>query len=230
MAQAPQMAGMAKPPEMSRGDRLARFLPGTNARRRYSVVYSRFVSLLKFLLPAVALTLIGLLLLWPQMNPLPTKVGFTKATVEDLENLRMLAPRMIGRDEKNQPYTVTADQATQAAASSDVTDLVKPKGDMQINTGAWVALTADTGTYNKQSQMLHLEGNVNVFHDAGYEIQTSSADVNLDKGDAQGDKPVFGQGPDSELQGEGFRLYNKGARIIVTGQSRVVIHARNKAE
>jgi lipopolysaccharide export system protein LptC len=231
MAQVPQMAGMAEPPEMSRGDRLARFLPGTNARRRYSVMYSRFVSLLKFLLPATALTLIGLLLMWPQMNPQPGRVGVKGGpAMEDLENLRMLAPRMIGRDEKDQPYTVTAEQATQAAGSSEVTDLVRPKGDIQINTGAWVALTADTGKYNKQSQMLHLEGNVNVFHDAGYEIQTSSADVNLDKGDAAGDQPVFGQGPDSELQGEGFRLYNKGARIVVTGQSRVVIHAHKKAE
>jgi lipopolysaccharide export system protein LptC len=230
MASAPQMAGMAKPPERPRGDRLARFLPGTNVRRHYSVVYSRFVSLLKFLLPAAALTLMALLLLWPQMNPLPTKIGFSKVTVEDLENLRMLAPRMIGRDEKDQPYTITAEQATQDAGSSDVTDLVRPKGDIQINTGAWVALTADTGKYNKQSQMLHLQGNVNVFHDAGYEIQTTSADVNLDKGDAQGDEPVVGQGPDSELQGQGFRLYNKGARIVVTGQSRVVIHANKKAE
>src|SRR5262245_47222395 len=101
MAPAPQMAGMAKPPAPSSGDRLARFLPGTGVRRRYSVVYSRFVSLLKFLLPAAALTLIALLLLWPQMNPVPTKVGFIKATVEDLENLRMRAPRMIGRDEKD---------------------------------------------------------------------------------------------------------------------------------
>jgi lipopolysaccharide export system protein LptC len=135
---------------------------------------------------------------------------------------------MIGRDSKEQPYTVTAEQATQAAGSSDVTDLVRPKGDIQLDSGAWVALTADTGKYNKQSQLLHLEGNVNVFHDSGYELQTLRADVDLDKGNAQGDDPVVGQGPDSELQGEGFRLYNKGAKIIVTGKSRLVIHSQQK--
>lgn len=226
---APDMAGMPDPRPAQRGDRLARFLPGTGARRRYSAFYSYFVSLLKFLLPAAALTLTGLLLLWPQINPLPVKLGFkTGVSVEDLENLRMLAPRMIGRDSQSQPYTVTAETATQAAGSSDVTDLVRPKGDIQLDSGAWVALTADTGKYNKQSQLLHLEGNVNVFHDAGYEIQTKTADVDLDKGNAQGDDPVVGQGPDSELQGEGFRLYNKGAKIVVTGKSRVVIHSRHK--
>ncbi len=225
----PHMAGMPDPRPAQRGDRLARFLPGTNARRRYSVIYSRFVSLLKFLLPAAALTLTGLLLLWPQINPPPIKIGFKGGvSVEDLENLRMLAPRMIGRDSKEQPYTVTAEQATQAAGSSDETDLVKPKGDMQLDSGAWVALTADTGKYNKQSQLLHLEGNVNLFHDSGYELQTLRADVDLDKGNAQGDDPVVGQGPDSELQGEGFRLYNKGAKIIVTGKSRLVIHSQQK--
>lgn len=225
----PHMAGMPDPRPAQRGDRLARFLPGTGARRRYSVIYSRFVSLLKFLLPAAALTLTGLLLLWPQINPVPIKIGFKGGvSVEDLENLRMLAPRMIGRDSKEQPYTVTAEQATQDAGSSDVTDLVRPKGDIQLDSGAWVALTADTGKYNKQSQLLHLEGNVNVFHDSGYELQTLRADVDLDKGNAQGDDPVVGQGPDSELQGEGFRLYNKGARIIVTGKSRLVIHSQQK--
>ena len=225
----PHMADMPDPRPAQRGDRLARFLPGTGARRRYSVIYSRFVSLLKFLLPAAALTLTGLLLLWPQISPGPIKVGVkVGVSVEDLENLRMLAPRMIGRDSQEQPYTVTAEQATQAAGSSDVTDLVKPKGDIQLDSGAWVALTADTGKYHKQSQMLHLEGNVNVFHDSGYEIQTKRADVDLDKGNAQGDDPVVGQGPDSELQGEGFRLYNKGAQIIVTGKSRLVIHSQQK--
>jgi lipopolysaccharide export system protein LptC len=229
----PHMADLPDPRAPQRGDRLARFLPGTGARRRYSAFYSHFVSLLKFLLPAAALTLAGLLLLWPQINPVPVKIGFkTGVSVEDLENLRMLAPRMIGRDSKEQPYTVTAEQATQAAGSSDVTDLIRPKGDIQLDSGAWVALTANTGKYNKQSQMLHLEGNVNVFHDSGYELQTTTADVDLDKGNAQGDDPVVGQGPDSELQGEGFRLYNKGAQIIVTGKSRLVIHnmSRKKAE
>lgn len=228
-ASVPHMADMPDPRPAQRGDRLARFLPGTSARRRYSVIYSRFVSLLKFLLPAAALTLTALLLLWPQINPVPTKVGFKGAVgVEDLENLRMLAPRMLGRDSKEQPYTVTAEQATQAAGSSDETDLVRPKGDIQLDSGAWVALTADTGKYNKQSQLLHLEGNVNVFHDSGYELQTLRADVDLDKGNAQGDDPVVGQGPDSELQGEGFRLYNKGAKIVVTGKSKLVIHSQQK--
>jgi lipopolysaccharide export system protein LptC len=46
---------------------------------------------------------------------------------------------------------------------------------------------------------------------------------------------VEGQGPNSELQGEGFRLLDRGVRIIVTGKSRLVLYpgakpAARKAE
>jgi hypothetical protein len=33
---------------------------------------------------------------------------------------------------------------------------------------------------------------------------------------------VHGQGPDTELHGEGFRLEAKGARILLLGESRIV--------
>lgn len=195
------------------------------ALRRFSFFHTHVVNLLKVVLPAAALALAALVLLWPQIVPDERRVRLRPVGVgiEDLENLRVLNPRFVGIDAQNQPYTLTAEQATQASGNSTLTDLAKPKADMTLTNGSWIALTADQGQYHKASQELDLWGNVNLFHDQGYEIATNRARVDFDKGAASGDEAVHGQGPNSELDGEGFRIYDKGARIFVTGKSRVVL-------
>ena len=71
---------------------------------------------------------------------------------------------------------------------------------------------------------------MNLFHDGGYEIATSRARIDLAKNSAEGNEPVVGQGPDTELSGEGFRVHNRGERVIVTGQSRLVIRSPEAAK
>lgn len=193
--------------------------------RRYSVFYSHLVTLLKLVLPSVAVGLVAIVLLWPQLNPIDQRFRLKPVGVsmDDLENLRMMNPRYVGSDSQDQPYTITADQALQVSGDSNVTDLVNPKGDITLNSGNWLSLTANAGTYRKQEQFLDLKGNVNLFHDDGYELLTERAHIDLARNYAEGNDPVTGQGPDTELSGQGFRVYDRGQRIIVTGQSRLVI-------
>jgi lipopolysaccharide export system protein LptC len=193
--------------------------------RRYSVFYSHLVTLLKLILPSVAVGLVAMILLWPQLNPIDGRFRIKPVAVsmDDLENLRMINPRYVGSDSQDQPYTITADQATQVSGDANVTDLAKPKGDITLNDGAWLSLTADSGTYRKKEQLLDLEGHVNLFHDGGYELLTHRAHIDLAKNSAEGNDPVTGQGPDTELSGEGFRVFNRGQQVLVTGQSRLLI-------
>jgi lipopolysaccharide export system protein LptC len=102
--------------------------------------------------------------------------------------------------------------------------LSSPKGDITLNNGSWIALAATEGDLHKQTRMLELRKNVNVFHDAGYEIKTARASADLGSGSVSGDDPVEGQGPDSQLRGQGFRIYDKGTRIAITGKARLVLY------
>ncbi len=206
--------------------RLSRFVSASVRRRRHNVFYSRFVSLMKIVLPATAVALASLVLFWPQLNPLDNRFRLkpVQVSIDDLENLRMVSPRFVGTDARNQPFAITADQATQEAGGSDSTALANPKGDLTLNNGSWIALTALEGQYHKQSRMLDLWDEVNVFHDAGYELKTRRAKADLGIGDVFGDDPVEGQGPDSQLRGQGFRIYDKGARIALNGRSRLVLY------
>ncbi|MEJ0072220.1 MAG: LPS export ABC transporter periplasmic protein LptC [Pseudomonadota bacterium] len=90
--------------------------------------------------------------------------------------------------------------------------------------GAWVAVTAETGVYHNDAKLLDLAGDVSVFHDGGTEFHTTTAHVDLGAGSAAGDDPVDGQGPSATIKSAGFRLYDRGARIIFTGKAHLMLY------
>lgn len=184
---------------------------------------SRTVTVLKVTLPLIALVLLGLVLAWPQLNPDPrefrlnqTNLGTDIAT----DASRMLKPRYVGTDDDNQPFSVIADTATHAG-SADRILLASPKADVTMKDGSWVAVNAKEGLYDRIAQTLGLRGDVQVFHDAGYEFRTESADIDMHANVASGDKPVEGQGPFGHIQAQGFQILDKGSRIVFTGKARL---------
>ncbi len=189
--------------------------------------YSGFVQVAKVMLPAAAVGLIALVILWPHLRTedLRFRIGFAaiKSNVDGDPNL--LNPRYVGTDEDNQPYAVTADIAKKLDGEGmDVRiGLELPKADITLKDGTWLVLTAENGIYARRNKTLDLSGAVNLFHDSGYEFRTDKAQVDLARGVAEGDRPVRGQGPFGTLNAEGFRLLNKGRTIVFTGKSKMIL-------
>lgn len=187
--------------------------------------YSRFVQSTKLALASVILVLVALIGVWPHLQPRDggAPLGITKG-VDGTESLHMVNPRYSGLDENSLPYEVTADLATQASAKSDLITLDNPKADMTMKDGSWIALSALSGLYGQKSQQLELSGEVNLFHDSGYEFTSTSATIDLGTGAGQGREPTIGHGPAGEIEGEGFRFTDKGKTIIFTGKSRLLLY------
>ncbi|MEQ8319833.1 MAG: LPS export ABC transporter periplasmic protein LptC [Rhodospirillales bacterium] len=194
--------------------------------RRHTASYSNFVRAMKFLLPAIALLLIGLIVAWPHIQVSDTKfrIGFADLTVKEADDPSMLNPRYVGSDDENQPYSVTAEIARRLAASGSLIELDSPKADILLEDGTWLVLTAHRGLYKRDDEALDLVGSVVLYHDTGYEFLTEKAKIDLDKSAAEGDQPIRGQGPFGNLQAEGFRLVDKGKTIYFTGKSKLVIY------
>ncbi len=202
--------------------------PGTDRqppRLSLSNRYSFFVGFMKVLLPATAAALILLVFAWPQftLEEEGFRLSVSKLAPGQAESLTMLNARFEGLDENDRPYTVTADIATQSESDKDLLTLERPKADITLEDGTWLALTAKSGEYRKQAQVLDLTGSVNLFHDKGFELRTESARVRLDEGTAEGTQPVEGQGSIGTIQAEGFRVLDRGARIFFLGRSHMVI-------
>lgn len=213
--------------QAGRRPRVTRRAPRMSMRDHYSI----FVGFMKVLLPALAAALMLLVVAWPQftVDDGGFRLSVSKLAPDQADSLTMLNARFDGLDEKDRPYMLTADMATQSDREKDRIDLELPKADITLQDGAWLALTARQGLYRRESQMLDLSGSVSLFHDQGFELLTESAQVDLDRGTVSGNQPIQGQGEMGLIEAEGFRVYDRGARILFTGKSHMVIYPSEEA-
>lgn len=194
--------------------------------RKGSASYSRFVFLMKVVLPTVAVVLVGLIVVWPQLkvDQSQFKIGFARLKSTEIGDPTLVNARFVGSDRENRPFTVTADLAKHVLDKKAKVELEMPKADITAADGSWLALTADTGFFDRERKTLDLDGDVNLFHDSGFEFMTKTAHIDLNDGVAEGHDPVRGQGPFGTLRAEGFRMEERGNRIVFTGKSRMVIY------
>jgi lipopolysaccharide export system protein LptC len=183
--------------------------------------YSRRVAFLKRVLPAIGVTLLLLVAGWPRLTPLleSVRLGFPAIDLREARELRMVNLRYGGLDRYNRPYVVTAAIGRQVPDRNDVMSLERPKAVMTVHGGASVVLTAATGIYQSQAQLLDLFADVNLVHENGTRFVTQRAHLNLSDNSGEGHEPVEGHGPSGDITGQGFRILPNGETIIFTGES-----------
>jgi len=206
----------------------------TTLRRRLNLDdgrgHSRFVHRTKWTLPAVAAALLVLVAVWPQLEAVFERVrfGLPRIDLSEARRLRMVQPRYTGVDRENRPYVLTADAATQIPRDTDLISLDGPKADLTTNSGNWVQLSGDAGTYQAQPQLLDLYGNVEFYQDRGNEFHTDSAHIDILNGTAESHDAVDGHGPFGHITSEGFNMYNRGDVIVFTGKTFLTLLPRAK--
>ena len=188
--------------------------------------YSRFVGMMKLVLPVSAAVLILAVVGWPYISGRDegTPLSFTTMGPGLDESVLMTNARFTGADDKDQPYTLTAELVAQDDSNPDIIELTNPKADILRNEGTWLVLTANSGTFLRASELLSLEGAVSIFSDLGYEFRTESAKIDLAKNLAYGDAPIEGQGPFGILNADSFRTDSTGRVIHFVGQVRMTLY------
>lgn len=187
--------------------------------------YSRRVALLRLLLPALGMALLLLVAAWPRLRPMIESVGLGLPAIDlrAARELTMVDPRYEGLDRSNRPYTVTAAVARQIPDRNDLLSLKEPKSHMVTAHGDPIFISAATGMYQSQAQLLDLFGQVDLVRRDGTHFRTSTAHLNFADNSAEGHDRVVGHGPDGDVTGEGFRILNKGDTVIFTGHSTVFL-------
>jgi lipopolysaccharide export system protein LptC len=182
----------------------------------------RIANFLRIAFPAVALLLLLALIVWPVLRPNKIKTAIMK-NIPDLvvDNLHYT-----GLDSKNEPYSIYAVKATRPQGVNNIYDLDKPEGEMTLTSGAWIAVKSLYGRYDQDTRKLWLGGDVQVFHDKGYQFTSDEAQVDLNEDVAWGEKPVLIQGDFGEIRGQGFKLLDGGHTMIVKGpaQAHLTLH------
>jgi lipopolysaccharide export system protein LptC len=218
--------GLAAPPEhrtggylIGKGSRLRiPPTPGRIARRRF------MINVTKWVLPVGALVLLALIALWPEIDRATSKARLSMAGVSgELDSGKLINARYNGLDEKGRPYTVTA--ATARQVDPERVALTMPKGDITLENGTWLMISAKNGTYLQHLNQLDLVNDVTLYRDDGTTMHTASASIDVKAGAAAGAEPTHVEGPFGTLDAKGFTVMDKGSAIDFPGPAHVVLNA-----
>lgn len=206
------------------GDDRLQFLNTSGFKKGPGTKYTKFVRMMRLLLPTLALILISTVVSWPRiqgtLDPLP-KEGLVPVTVGKNELLR---PRFQSTDKKDQPFNITAHRALQSSYDPSVVILERPMADITLKNGDWLAAEASKGAYRQKVEKLFLEGDVRLYHDKGYQLHTEKMVINLAKNQAWSDAAIYGQGPAGVLEATGMQAYSDTGQLIFTGPVRLLLN------
>ena len=187
----------------------------------------------KILLLSLAVGLIAVLAVWPRFasknNMVPLGAS-TDIQLEDIESLHVKNARLTGTSQHDKPYTVTFTDATQTSNESDLVLLTGPQADVELKSGAWVALSSPKGRIHRAKRIIELDDPVQLFHDSGLEIGTGNITFNLKTGTGAGYDPLRAQAPFGRLESQGFRIRDGSAVFLFTGPVRAVLYSAPNLE
>lgn len=190
------------------------------ARHRFMVIAS------KWLLPVAALLLLASIAVWPEVARMKDqgRIAFRRVFSADGDTARLKEPRYRGVDERDRPYTITADWALQAGPLR--IELSEPKGDVVPENGGWIMVEAHEGVFMQRAGQLDLSRDVVLYRDDGTVLRTQTAAVDVKQGAAASNDMTHAEGPFGVLDAQGFVLVDKGAAIQFHGPARLVLNGR----
>jgi len=186
----------------------------------------RLIAIAKLAAPGIGILIILALLALPLLGSDPLEKSHTAERAKEQLDVSagMVGPSFQGMDGQGRPFQVRARTADFASDDQRFVRLEQPEGDLALSDGTVVALTAAHGLYDRDDQLMQLQGDVVLFHDDGFEVVTERALLDLPHGRAEGNAPVEGQGPVGHIRSEGFRIEENGAKVVFTGHSRLVLY------
>jgi len=214
------------PPDPYQSSRLSQLSAGTGRSTKINRKYSSFVKSLRLVLPLIALIMTVIVLTWEEAGRRvePMKKEELLPQSENIQN-ELLKPVFNSVDKNNQPFTVTADRATQNRQDPDLIELEKPVAELQQNDGSKLNGDAASGLYQQKEQKLNLEGDVHIKHSNGYVLSTQELRVDLVTQKAYSGRDVRIEGPGGTLDATGLEGDAGLGSLIFTGPAKVVLYS-----
>lgn len=191
--------------------------------RRRAKAHSRFVTALRWALPAMILALLGVLGAFIVAQALRAAAARPK---EMPTEIRMVAPHFVGRDNQGRAFNLTSRVAVRDDANMQIVLLGAPVLILDADSPHPKTLTADHGVYNENTRMLRLNGHVRVDDSTASTVGSNTALVDTRAGTVSGISPIAGSGPTGSIQAGSYTVVEKGDKIIMHGGVHAVLKGR----
>ncbi len=207
------------PPE----HKLAIWAPKGTLSLAHAHRHTRFVRRLRLVLIGLSVSLLAALA-WFFLS-----VPKTALPVENTgETVKMIHPVYQGRTSDGLPYRIIADEAVRLIKAPTQTQLVSPILNFLREKGAKESrITARTGSYNAETQVLELHQNVHLKTDDGNDCRTSHARIFVKAKRVEGDEPIRCTGSFGKIFGNAFEInddykefvFKDGTKMHLTPES-----------
>lgn len=213
-------------PEVQDNQRLGRLTVDDTRRTTVNRRYTGFVRSLRFILPLIALVMTVVVLTWDEAGRRVAPLAKEEAvpTPANIQN-ELLKPVYNSVDDKNQPFTVTADRAVQGRDNPDIVELDKPVAELLQTDGSKIAGDAASGLYEQKSQKLNLEGDVHLKHSNGFTLTTEELRIDMATQKAYSGRDVVVEGPEGSIEATGLEGDTNTGSMIFTGPAKVTIQS-----
>ena len=206
------------------------FEPRAGAAAQARPAYTRLVRVLRYVLPAIALLLIGLVVAWPQL--MGSGAGLiapmlAPGQIDGADVMRMHNPRYVGRTSDAEPLEETAASAHLDPTRPNRIHLDQLAADIATAGTRQVRLLAVSGIYDRDAEDVNLTGGIELTTSDGYRFETPSAFLKLDRGRVVGQEPIAGSGPSGTIAAERFEFRDGGDVLRFNGRVRVTLHPRS---
>lgn len=187
--------------------------------------HSRFVAWMKIGLPVAAVLLLAGLLLSTGVFNRRDKldVSFSEVATKN-DDLRMVSPRVTGLNKDGQPYTLTADTATQDLKMPNHVVMENIAAEMKIDeANGWMKLQATSGLLDSEAQILSLRDNINLTTTLGYAFHATQADINFKAGTMSSPSAISGDGPLGAISADSMSANNAEQTLRFDGHVKLRI-------
>jgi lipopolysaccharide export system protein LptC len=212
---------------MTSQDRLSG-LDNTGKAGGNSIGYSKFIKSLKFILPLVALGILGLLILWPQLS----KIEPTPLNRDDLAALKqaetentLINPVFNTVDEKGRPVMITAEDARQNREEKDMITLISPKASLNDDNAVFT-IEAQDGQYDQGNKRLTLENNVVIINDQGVRLETQSLTTDINNNIVQSNSAAKLTSEQGTIEGQSVIIDRNNQTTTFKGPAKAVINSQ----
>ena len=158
------------------------------------------VRTLKVVLPLVAILLLGMMFMMTKNVPELTEIPFASGALKERSKSEQVAePNYMGMTKEGDVLNVVAETLT--PQNKELSDLfaIRPKSEITTKEGRIIYLVADSGLLQNGSDLLSMEGAVEITTSDGYQLNAQKVDVMLDQTWAFATGPVNGVGPSGTL-------------------------------
>lgn len=188
--------------------------------------HTKMVRMSKLLLPAIAASIIGLLLIIPNLKEAVNELAFdiTKPKLGELEKLHVENTVFYITDADNKVSNFYTSGVDETSPGSKLIRLTQPEGTINAKNNTWVNIKSGEGYYNQNINLLDLVDKTKVFFSEGMNIETEKVSFDFSKAFGYSNTPVIGHGIFGELRSEGLEFYTKTKVIILKGKTFIKIN------